>query len=53
MSLRPLLYALTQHTAGKSIRNLRTELQKDIRDLVECLGPQVFGAEFEQMRVVK
>eukprot|EP00123_Amoebidium_parasiticum_P014072 comp22311_c0_seq1/m.33137 comp22311_c0_seq1/g.33137 ORF comp22311_c0_seq1/g.33137 comp22311_c0_seq1/m.33137 type:complete len:588 (-) comp22311_c0_seq1:790-2553(-) len=53
-SIRPLYLRATQAKKGLFWVERRIELQKKVRDFIERLGREVFGAEeFEKIRVIK
>jgi hypothetical protein len=52
-SVRPLFLAVTDRKASKiaEIRRVRTHLKGQIRDMVDLLGPQLYGPQFSSLRM--
>jgi hypothetical protein len=52
-SIRPLIVALGNiMSSSEPLREMRSNLQKKIRHLVDELGPQLFPGEFEEIRIL-
>jgi hypothetical protein len=52
-SIRPLIVSLGNlMSSSEPLREMRANLQKKIRHLVDELGPQLFPGEFEEIRIL-
>ncbi|KAI8917266.1 hypothetical protein DFJ77DRAFT_459763 [Powellomyces hirtus] len=52
-SLRPLWMAVIAGSSAQPLRDIRDDLQERIARLIDDLGPQLYGPDFEQSRIVK
>ena len=52
-SIKPLWLALIGHAGLKELREEREELKRRVKELVDVYGPQMWGDNFEQQRLIK
>lgn len=52
-SLRPLWMAVISGSSVQPLRDMRADLQEQIASIIDDLGPEMFGPDFQKTRIVR